>query len=88
MQVIGTLFFFICISFIIMIFAVILLAVYLKNKMAVFKEVQAENESYHHEPYKDADFYSIGHDEVEPVEIVDAEYRVLPEENETDGGLE
>jgi hypothetical protein len=80
MQVIGAIFFFICLSFLIVLVGAILFAVYLKNKMTVFKEVRMENEAYHHEPYKDADFYSIGHDEAETVEIVDAEYRLLPED--------
>ena len=83
MSVIGAIFFFICLSFMIVIFGVVVFAIYLKNKMTVFKEVQMENASYHHEPYKDADFYSIGQEEnAEPVEIVDADYRVLPAEGE------
>ncbi len=82
MSVIGAILSFICLSFLIVVFGVILLALYLKRKMTVFKDVQMENEAYHHEPYKDADFYSIGRDEdAEPVEIVDADYRVLPAED-------
>ncbi len=82
MSVIGAIFFFICLSFIIVIFGVVVLAVYLKNKMTVFKEVQMENESYHHEPYKDVDFHTIGQERTESVEIVDADYRVLPGDEE------
>ncbi len=81
MNVIGVIFFFICLSFLIVIFAAIVFAIYLKTRMAVFKEVQAENEAYHHEPYKDADFDAIGRDEdADPAEIVDADYRVLSAE--------
>ncbi len=82
MNVIGAILFFICLSFFIVIFGVVILALYLKHKMPVFKEVQRENEAYHREPYRDADFYAIGRDDGEPVEIVDAEYRVLPGEEE------
>ncbi|HID33586.1 MAG TPA: hypothetical protein EYP25_03280 [Anaerolineae bacterium] len=82
MNVIGAIFFFICLSFIIVIFGVVVMAVYLKNKMTVFKEVQMEHESYYHEPYKDADFHAIGQERTERVEIVDAEYHVLPGDEE------
>ena len=78
MQVIGAILFFICLSFVIVIFGVVLFAVYLKNKMTVFTEVRKEEEMYIQEPYVDADFQSIGRDDAEPVEIVDTEYRVLP----------
>ncbi len=83
MQVIGAILFFICLSFLIVIFGVVLFAIYLKNKMPIFKEIQQENAAYHPDPYKDADFYSIGHEEPStPVEIVDAEYRVLPSDDD------
>ena len=85
MNVIGAIFFFICLSFFIVIVGAIILAVYLKNKMVVFKTIQEENEAYHHEPYVDADFYSIGQERSDPVpsapvadeEVVDTTYRVL-----------
>lgn len=83
MSIIGTLLFFICLSFLVVIFGVIILALYLKSKMTVFKEVQMENESYHHEPYTDTDFHSIGQERTESVEIVDADYHTLPDEEET-----
>ena len=89
MQVIGAIFFFICLSFIIVIFGVILFAVYLKNKMTVFKDVQLENEAYHNEPYVDADFYSIGHENPMPDsftvtadEVIDTTYRVIQEDED------
>ena len=85
MQVIGAIFFFICLSFVIVIFGVVVFAMYLKNKMTVFKEVQMENEAYHNEPYVDADFYSIGHEtpaaeNFTPAteDVIDTTYRVLP----------
>ena len=78
MSVIGAILFFICLSFLIVIFGVIVLALYLKNRMVVFKEVQMEDEAYHHEVYKDADFYTIGQEQDTALEIEDAEYRDLP----------
>ena len=85
MSVIGTIFFFICLSFVIVIFGVVLFAVYLKNKMVVFKEVQKEEESYNQEPYVDADFYSIGRDTssetVDVDEIIDTTYEVVDAKN-------
>ena len=94
MQVIGAIFFFICLSFFIVIFGVVVFAVYLKNKMTVFKEVQAENEAYHNEPYVDADFYSIGHESPTPEsftvtadEVIDTTYRVISSDDaEGNGG--
>ncbi len=77
MNVIGAIFSFICLSFLIVVFLLIVATIYLKNRMAVFKEVQSENEAYHHEPYKDADFYSIGHEELDRSDIVDGEYQVV-----------
>jgi hypothetical protein len=91
MQVIGAIFFFICLSFVIVILGVVVFAIYLKNKMTVFREVQAESESYHNEPYVDADFYSIGHDDPTPEsfaatadEVVDGTYRVISSDDDED----
>ncbi len=90
MQVIGAIFFFICLSFFIVIFGVVIFAIYLKNKMTVFKQVQNENESYHNEPYVDADFYTIGHEDPMPEsftvtadDIIDTTYRII-ESDDTD----
>jgi len=81
MGVVGTLFFFICLSFMIVIFGVVLFAVYLKDKMVVFKEVRKEEEAYNQEPYMDADFYSIGRDApsetIDADEIIDTTYEVV-----------
>lgn len=81
MGVIGTIFFFICLSFVIVIFGAVLFAVYLKNKMVVFKEVQKEEEIYNQEPYMDADFYSIGREApsetIDADEIIDTTYEVV-----------
>ena len=84
MQFLGTLFFLFCFFFIAIIFGVVVFAVYLKNKMTVFKDVQMEDEAYHNEPYVDADFYSIGHENPMPEsfnvtadDIIDTTYRVI-----------
>ena len=81
MNVIGVILSLICLSFLIVVFVLIVATIYLKNRMAVFKEVQSENEAYHHEPYKDADFYSIGHETPDRSEIVDVEYQVLEDQD-------
>ncbi len=80
MQVIGAILFFICLSFLIVIFGVIVFALYLKRKMSIFKEMEQANEAYHREIYKNVDFYSMGQDPSAPAQVVDAEYRVLPAE--------
>ena len=84
MQIIGTIFFFMCFLFLAVIFGVVVFAIYLKNKMTVFMDVQMENEAYHKEPYVDADFYSVGHENPMPDsftvtadDIVDTTYRVI-----------
>ncbi len=91
MDVIGTIFFFICLSFLIVIFGVVIFAMYLKSKMTVFKDVRKEEEDYNREPYVDADFYTIGHETpietvepVAPVEIIDATYEVVSAEKPDD----
>ncbi len=89
MQVIGAILFFICLSFLIVIFGVIVFAIYLKRKMTIFKEMEQANQAYHQEIYKNVDFYSMGQDPSASAQVVDAEYRVLPEEaeeNDLDGG--
>ena len=95
MNVIAAILFFICFSFIIVIFGVVVLALFLKSKMTIFKQVQTENESYHNEPYVDADFYSIGHDEPMPEsftvtagEIIDTTYRVIESDEDNATGTD
>lgn len=90
MQVIAAIFFFICLSFIIVIAGLILLAMYLKRKVIVFKQVQTGSESYQNEPYVDADFHTIGHEEPAPDslavtddDVIDTTYRVI-QSNEED----
>ena len=51
MNVIGTILSLICFSFLIVIFALMIFATYLKSRMDVFDQVQAEDEAYHEEPY-------------------------------------
>ncbi len=87
MQIIGTLFLLMCFLFLAVIFGVVVFAMYLKSKMSVFKDVQTENEAYHNEPYVDADFYSIGHENEMPADftgadddIIDTSYRVLSDD--------
>ena len=63
MNVIGALLSLICISFIIVIFALMIFATYLKSRMDVFDQVQAEDEAYHEGPYVDADFYAVDEEE-------------------------
>ena len=89
MQVIGAILFFICLSFVIVIFGVVLFAVYLKNKMTVFTEVRKEEEIYIQEPYVDADFQSIGRDEPMPEsftvtadDVIDTTYRVIQDDGD------
>ena len=63
MDVISTLFSFICISFFIVIIAAILLALYLKSRMDVFREVEEEEDAFNESQVIDADYYAIGADE-------------------------
>ena len=63
MNVIGAILSLICLSFIIVIFAVLIFATYLKSRMDVFDQVQGEDEAYHNAPYVDADFYAVDEEE-------------------------
>jgi len=63
MNVVSAIFSFICLSFFIVIIAVILLAIYLKSRMAVFKEVQEEEEAFNNGQVIDTDYYTVGADE-------------------------
>ncbi|HHB90748.1 MAG TPA: hypothetical protein ENK60_05525 [Anaerolineae bacterium] len=85
MNVIGAILFFICLSFLIVIFGVIVLALYLKRKMRVFQDIRVESEAYHQEAYKYADFHSIGQADRTSADVVDGEFRVLPTQGEEDG---
>jgi len=74
MGVINLLLSFICLSFFILIVGAIALAMYLKSRMDVFKEVQADEEAFYNTPVIDAQYHTVGMDEspsppVTPAEI-------------------
>lgn len=78
MNVIGTLFSFICVSFFIVVIAAILLALYLKSRMDVFREVEEEEEAFNETQVIDADYYAIGADETPSAPASPTEITPLP----------
>ena len=83
MGVIGTIFFFICLSFLIVIFGIVFLVAHLRNRMLGVKGVKREEAFYVND-----DFDVIGHgapsEPIDVDEIIDTTYEVVSVEKSDD----